>query len=129
MGALVSGNGRYCSHLWERLWVLLLLGTVAVALVAGSVHGCYHRWERSPLLSSLSLLSLLLLLLGSFMGDLVDRNGCCCSRCCERSWVLSPRKQFSVAFVRSGRRCQWISSEAVFIALFGRKPANVIELA
>ena len=39
--------------------------------------------------------------------------------CRERSLVL-------VAFVRSGR--PWLSSEAVFCALFGRKPEMVIVL-
>ena len=127
VGDLVAENGRCRSRCWERSWVLSLLKTVAVALVAGSVCGCSRRWERSMLLS----------LLGAFVGDLVAGNGRCCSRCWDRLWVLSSEAVVSefcwerllVAFVGSGRRCRWLSSEAVFGAFFGRTPAMVIELS
>ena len=43
VGALVTGNGRFFSRCWERLWLLSLLGTVNVYLVAGSGR----RWLSS----------------------------------------------------------------------------------
>ena len=76
-------------------------------------------------------------LLGAFVGSLVAGNGQCCSCCWDRLLVLSSEavigelrwERLLVAFIGSGRRCRWISSEAVFGALFGRKLAMVIELS
>ena len=70
------------------------------------------------------------------MGALVNGNSFCRSHHWERSWVLlslvvvdgfrQDRSLVFVDFVRSGR--PWLSSEAVFCALFGRKPEMVIVL-
>ena len=76
-------------------------------------------------------------LLGAFVGALVAGNGRCFSCCWDRLWVLLSEavigefrwERSLVAFVESGRRCRWLSSEAVFGAFFGRTPAMVIELS
>ena len=86
VGALVDGNGRCRSCLWERLWVLLSMVTVAVTLVAVSVLGCSRCCDRLWVLSSEAIV-------GGF--------------CWERSSVSVAfrQKQSLVAFARSGLRC------------------------
>ena len=69
------------------------------------------------------------------MGALFAGNVLCCSRQWERSWVISSLVTVAVALVAgsvcgcslvgSGRRCQWLSSEAV-IGGFRRKKSSVL---
>ena len=120
--------------------MLSYLGTVVVALVAGSVHECSCCWEQLLSLSSL----------GAFVGALVAGNGCCRSCRWELSWVLLSLGTVAVALVAgSVRGCSvsgfcWERSlvsvafvgalsvafvGTIFGALFGCKPAMVIELA
>ena len=65
VGDLVAGNGRCLSCCWERLWVLLLLVTVAVALVAGSGR----QW-----LSSEAVVSGFCLKLSSVLSSVINQQ-------------------------------------------------------